>query len=255
MIRVDLGKDEVQKGKGKGLSKLSKLLSGGGKGAGGLGKGINKVTGGARQTIMFGVAFALAFLPHLFFEQARSYLAEQQAQRMKETQDKLGVLEQETEKLLPYQRELESYEAQKKLVRDRIDVVRQLLATRNAPVAVLDTIGQALPKRAWLIKSEMKIDNGNAELVLTGQAFANEDIADFVDALQKSVFISEAVLKTVSKVDENRIELKQFVVTVVPKAKMMIAPPPPAAPAATGTDPAVADGAQPNGRGVAGEGQ
>ncbi len=221
MIRVDLGKDDVQRGK----SKLGKLLSlGKGKSGGKLGKGLGKATIGARTAVVFAVAGALALLPHLFFQQYRSFVVEQQNQRVKEIRDKLTVLNQETERLLPYKRELESYEAQKKLVRDRLDIVRQLLTNRNAPVSVLDAIGQALPKRAWLVKTDMKLDGPKAEIVLIGQAYANEDISDYIDALQKSVFISEAVLKSVNKQIVSTLEVKQFIVNVTPKVKPMMAP-------------------------------
>lgn len=220
MIRVDLGKDDVQRGKGK-LGKLLALGKGGKKSAK-LGRKLGSLSTGVRGTLLFAIAGALAFLPHLFFEQYKGFVNEQQVTRLKEIKDKLAVLEQETEKLVPYKRELESYEGQKKLVKDRIDVVRQLLASRNAPVSVLDAIGQALPKRAWLIKTELKIEPGKSEIILTGQAFANEDISDFVDSLQKSVFISEASLKNVTKSLIERLEVKQFVVSVTPKMKPMM---------------------------------
>ncbi len=251
MIRVDLGKDDVSRGK-KGLGRLF----GGGKkkGGGGLGKGFGKATSGARGIIVFGVAGALAFLPHLFFEQYRAFVTDQQAGRAKEIREKLTALEQETERLLPYKRELESYEAQKKLVRDRIDIVRQLLVGRNGPVSVLDAIGQALPKRAWLTKTDLKLEP-KPEITLGGQAYANEDISDFIDALQKSVFISEAVLKNVTKDNVERIDVKTFSILVTPKIKaanVAQAPQPGAAPpagAAAPPQPAAAGGTD---RGVAG---
>lgn len=248
MIRVDLGKDDVAKGK-KGLGRL---FGGKKKGGGKVGKGLGKGITGARQIVVLGVAGALAFLPHLFFEQYRAFVSDQQAGRAREIRDKLQALEQETERLQPYKRELESYEAQKKLVRDRIEIVRQLLTGRNGPVSVLDAIGQALPKRAWLIKSEMRIDP-KPEIILTGQAYANEDISDFIDALQKSVFVTEAVLKNVTKATADRLEVKQFLVQVTPKIKTGVpAPVAGAGAAAPGAPPPAPPAGNP--RGVAGEG-
>ena len=228
MIRVDLGKDEVKRGTNKLGNFLSRLN---GKSGGKVGKGLGKASISARNLIIWGVALALAYLPHLAFEGYRVFITTEHEQRMKELSDKFAALDQETKRLLPYKQELESYESQRKLVRERIDVVKQLLAGRTALVTVLDAIGQALPKRAWITKSDLKMGDGKPEIVILGQAYENEEISDFVDSLQKSVFITKVVLKNVTKSNIDRVDVRQFTLNVIPNIKPLALPAAPAAPA------------------------
>src|ERR1700676_3680350 len=104
MIRIDLGKDELQK-----PSKKIKSVSFGKLGFGKLG-GLNKISADLGTVVMIGAALGLPVMAHLFFMQFRSYLMKQHEARMRDLQEKTDVVNVEVTKLQPLQKELESYE-------------------------------------------------------------------------------------------------------------------------------------------------
>lgn len=219
MIRIDLGRgDGARKGGGGGLKNIKIDLGRFGKLGGGK---VGKVLGDIRGLIVIFIALAIAWLPHLFFEQFRTYVIEQHEASKKKLEESVAVLNAEIAKLTPFQRELESYEQQKKLVRDRLDVVRTLLANRGTPVNVLDAVGQSLPRRTWLTELEFKVGAAIQSIRLNGQSYSNEDISDFMDKLSESVYFAEVKLEDVgtSRLGNN-IDVRQFKITARPKVRV-----------------------------------
>lgn len=245
MIRVDLGRPEGAK-KPPGLEKIVKDFLA--KLNGGKPPKINtKFLGDVKGLMIIGVAGAIACLPHLFFTQFRSYVIDQHAERVAQLEEKLGQLNREIEKLTPFQRELESYNQQKKLVRERLDIVRDLLQNRGTPVNVLDAIGQSLPQRAWLNTLDFSIADTGASIKMTGQSYTNEDISDFLDKLSESVHLTDVKLEEVVTNAAREVEVRAFKLTALPKVKMGPARAAAAAPAPAGAQEAPSPGTPPPG--------
>lgn len=220
MIRIDLGKDGLEKKNTATNLKdfFDKLKTKGFKANGPKG---TKIDVDYRTVVIIAVVTAVACLPHLFVAQYRSYIEGQHASVMQSLKDKQAALNQEIAKYQSYQRELESYERQKKLIQDRLAIVRQLLEARGTPVNVLDSIGQSLPQRAWLTALEYKtspdLAGATPGVVLGGEAYSNEDISDFVDKLSESIHLSDVNLESVNPKVEKDVEVKTFEVKAVPK--------------------------------------
>lgn len=213
MIRIDLGKEEVQKKSS--TNPLVQLLEK-------VGLTNGKPQSGAKSidiklVLILGIVAAVAYLPHLFVAQYRLYIETQHETQMRAYRERQEKLKQEVVKFQSYQRELESYEKQKRLIQERLTIVRKLLDARGAPTNVLDSIGQSLPARSWLHTVDFKT-YPKPEVSLAGNAYANEDISDYVDRLSESIHLSDVSLEnvTVTKLEKD-VEVKTFEVKAVPR--------------------------------------
>lgn len=251
MIRIDLGSDEFKKsGGGGGLSGLLGKLSfrkkaDAGEGGGGrLSAGsferprrsFAAAIGNLGSTVILILAVVGSYLPHMFFLQYKDYVVAQHEARKKELEEKVALIGREISKLQPFQKELESYEQQKKLVKDRLETIRTLLAARGTPVNVLDAIGQSLPQRAWINSLEIDAKQARPVVNLSGQALSNDDISDYVDKLSESVYLQDVVLEGVNTTKGlgTSADVKNFQLQVVPKGMRSFASQSsPAKPAAT----------------------
>jgi Tfp pilus assembly protein PilN len=213
MIRIDLGKGDGERKERRfklDLGRFGKL--GGGR--------VGKVLGDLKSLVLIVVALAIAWLPHLFFEQFKAFVIEQHEASKRKLEESISVLNAEIAKLQPFQRELESYEQQKKLVRDRLEVVRALLANRGTPVNVLDAVGQSLPRRTWLTEMEFKGGMAQPSIKLTGQSYSNEDISDFLDKLSESVYFTDVKLEDMQPGRSTNTEVRQFRIAARPKMQV-----------------------------------
>src|SRR5690349_1762226 len=113
MIRIDLGKAESKKGAGKnpftGGLKLPDNLK------------IPNVRFDVKGLLLIGAVTAFAGLPHLFVVQYKSYAESQHQLSLRASEEKATQLQQEIAKFNTYKREMESYEKQKTLVRERLE--------------------------------------------------------------------------------------------------------------------------------------
>ncbi|GAB6146346.1 PilN domain-containing protein [Desulfocicer niacini] len=90
----------------------------------------------------------------------------------------------------------------------KLDIVQSLEAKRRQPVLLLESISQLMiPDRMWL--TSMKTDEKN--VVLSGLAFDNKTVADFMTAIEKSPFFSSVDLKTLQmKQIKKDLRIKAF---------------------------------------------
>ncbi len=75
---------------------------------------------------------------------------------------------------------VENFEANKKIVQDKIAVIQALRKKQSMPVSLLNEISQRLPDRVWLVSLNEKA--GNIEL--SGGATTNSEIVDFINNLK-----------------------------------------------------------------------
>ena len=209
MIRIDLGKGAGRKGTSEG-TKTSFSLPGNVK--------IPAIKLDFKRGILVVIASAFAFLPHLFVNQYRAYLTSEHQLTLKTFGAESEKVKQDIARFQTFQKEMESYEEQKKKVRERLDVVKQLLTLRGTPVNVLDAIGQSLPQRVWLGNIDVTL-SGQPMISLTGKSFSGEEISDFVDKLGESIYLGDVSLDGVTSQKEADIsgDVKAFQIVAVPK--------------------------------------
>lgn len=225
MIRIDLGRGER---KSKSGTNIADLLA---KAKERLPKSFQAKMGKAKkhdwkEMAGFAIAAAVGLLPYLFVAQYKSYVKSQHELQMQKYVEREGQLKAEIDRYRSYQRELESYEKQKRLIKERIQVVRQLLEARNTPVNAFDAIGQSLPDKAWLSNVELKV-NPTPSISISGSAYSNEEISDYVDKLAESIQLKDVSLESVTSTrSEKDLEVKQFVVSALPSGQLAITPEP-----------------------------
>jgi Tfp pilus assembly protein PilN len=229
MIRIDLGKEDL------GAKKKPAFLSG--VTLPSWFPDINKIRVLVTGKLSIGVAIAVACLFPLFFSQYKSYLVSQYDAKKKTLNDRIDLLGQEVQKFTPFQKELESYEQQRKVISERLDTVRSLLESRNTPVNILDAVGQSLPPRVWAGQISLSLLPEKASLVIQGKSLTNEEISDFVDKLSESVHLSDVSLEEVANAQVDKVEIKTFQINARPKIKAL--------PAAKPAEPARAVAANP----------
>lgn len=207
MIRIDLGKSEQEREAQSRPSAVKRAFD----------RANQFVRADAGGYLAIAVAAAFAFLPHLFVEQFRNFSKRSHETQMKEMRETEESLKQEIAKYASFQKELESYEEQKRNAGYRLTTVQQLLKARATPVNVLDAVASSLPTRTWL-KSIDLISGKDAMVKVAGYSYTNEEISDFVEKLSESVHVTDVALEEVTvgpgKPGE---EIKGFSVRARPK--------------------------------------
>lgn len=211
MIRIDLKKDDLGKGSKRSVADQLKQLQIP------ISPKIIEFTSDVRNLTVVGVVVALSLLPYLFLSQYQGFVEAQHRRSLATLAEEAAKLSVEIDKLKPFQRELESYEQQKRLVTERLSVVNRLLTSRSAAVPVIDTLGQGLPARAWLSELEYSLKDKPGVVEAQGRAYSHEDISDYMEKLGESRYLAEVVLEEVASTLEGQTEVKTFKIKVRPK--------------------------------------
>jgi type IV pilus assembly protein PilN len=210
MIRINLGKEGgPQPAKKNALAKLklppqaTKLLK--------------QASEDLGLVALYVVGAAVALLPQFVVKEYIEVVKSRHAITVKEIDKQIASMDSEIVKYSPFKKELESFEAQQTMVKERLTTIRKLQGGRGLPVLLLDAIGQSLPKRVWLIGTTLNTSNDIATMQLNGSALANEDISDFVDKLQDSVHFESVKLLGVSPAKMAGVSTKAFKIDIKSK--------------------------------------
>jgi len=234
MIRIDLGTEDLQ-GKGsknpfkKLFDRLRMRNASGSQSSSRMSAdpfaassvGLFSRLAGVGTILLVLIALVGAVVPHVAYMQYREFVIKKNEETQKELQGQLDSITKEIARLVPFQKELDSYEAQKKLLQERLDLIKNLLASRSAPVSVLDAVGQSLPTKAWISTMDFDGKAARPSMVLNGQALTNDEVADYLDKLGESVHFNEVVLDSLvftrGSGSMANTDVKNFVITLFPK--------------------------------------
>ena len=137
----------------------------------------------------------------------------------------------EKARLQPILREVERFEAQKRDLQQRVNLIEELRQNQVGPVHLLDQISRSMPDRLWL--TDMK-QTGN-DVTLDGKTSTLSSLADFVANLEASGYFAKPVEITNSEEEKsNDTDLIKFTVKAtfeMPGAKKPAAAGPAGAPA------------------------
>jgi type IV pilus assembly protein PilN len=128
-------------------------------------------------------------------------------------------LEKDIRRYQERQKQLDSLKKQEKMIKQKLEVIDQLMQNRDLPVRILDQLAVRIPSDKMWIKNLTQ--KGNI-LTLTGVARGNETIAQFMEALAKSPYIDPngVDLNQSRQVSIQGYKLKNFNLTariIVPK--------------------------------------
>jgi type IV pilus assembly protein PilN len=87
-------------------------------------------------------------------------------------------------------KEVENYEKDNEVFREKNKVIEELKAKQAAPLILLDEVSNMLPRGVWLTSLT---DNGGI-ITISGVAFTNPDLVNYVQNLKGSKYMSDVQL-------------------------------------------------------------
>ena len=142
-----------------------------------------------------------------------------QAARINSIETSITKLKQEQKKYAPILAEMKQLEKTKKALENKIKIIKKLKSDSAITVHILDEVAKKIDsKRMWL--KTLKQSGGS--LKLSGVALDNRTVAQFMDALKSSPYISVVNLSNATLTKVSGRNLKSFSLTcsiVNPQAK------------------------------------
>lgn len=111
-------------------------------------------------------------------------------------------------------KEVFNYEAQKKTLEQRKNIIEQLRKNQSLPVKILTEMSNVLPNGVWLDSMSVAGENIN----ISGTGFTNEDVVNYVDNLKKSQLFTDIYLQGSQKAGTGKVIMYQFTLTCKVKA-------------------------------------
>ncbi|OIP64330.1 MAG: hypothetical protein CO150_03955 [Nitrospirae bacterium CG_4_9_14_3_um_filter_53_35] len=102
--------------------------------------------------------------------------------------------------------EVEQFKKDKELYEQKINIIKDLEAQQSGPVHILDELSVNIPDKLWFESMALK---GNS-LTLSGNAFANISIVDFVNNLKRSPYFQNVQLLESKSSDKKDIRVYVF---------------------------------------------
>ena len=150
--------------------------------------------------------FVAIFILFLFILGSVAMLQNSKATAIQEETTKLNQEKQTYDIILA---EIKKLEADKKELENKIGIIKQLKKESSLTVHVLDEVSRRLDStRMWLTS----LDQQGTSLALTGIALDNKTIAEFMDSLDASPFISDVNLSDSSLSKVAGQDLKSFAI-------------------------------------------
>lgn len=118
----------------------------------------------------------------------------------------VGDKEKELAALKAQTGELTKVREENKIVKEKLDIVKQLEDNKAGPVRLLDEIGKAIPEHAWI----NKLSDTETNISITGNALNDEDISQFMKNLEKMPGIKKVELEIVEMEEKGSIKTKKF---------------------------------------------
>ena len=146
-----------------------------------------KATAGKQQIVLFVLLIAGAYIGNLFWAQTRASELKTRVQKITKTREEIVQLD----RIIG---EVKNIKEQQAALREKLDILSDLKASRSGPVRVMDALATVTPKRLWITKLEEK---GGAAAI-TGQATSFDDVSNFMTALKGNPQFSNVELTKTS---------------------------------------------------------
>ncbi len=143
------------------------------------------------------VLFALALLVGL----GHNYLLGRELGKKRAA---VAEAQREVDELAPIIKEVEEFKAKRAELERKVFVISDLKQRQHGPVRIMDYVSRAVPELLWLEKMEVRA----SKIVLTGQAFNTNAVANFIENLDLVEAFKEPVLK------DTRFEKDIYVYTI-----------------------------------------
>src|SRR6202007_2921689 len=174
-------------------------------------------TGAAMPVVFIGAGVALGLVALIFF-----YLSLQK--QLNEENARIKTLQAQKADLMQIKAQVDQFEAQKKVLTQRVQTIEQLQRDRTGAQELLDEIASTVSRTENLWLTSM-IRKGN-NLTIDGSSASINGVANFITALKRSGYFQKVEIKE-SKQDDKNSAVQTFLFQLSAE----ITPPPAAAPA------------------------
>jgi Tfp pilus assembly protein PilN len=106
--------------------------------------------------------------------------------------------QREVDELAPIIKEVEEFKAKRAELERKVFVIGDLKERQQGPVQIMDQVSRGLPELLWLQKMDVLAN----KIVLTGQAYNANAVANFIENLDLVPAFKEPVLKDMRKSDD-----------------------------------------------------
>ena len=185
-------------------------------------------TGAALPLVFIGAGVLLGCLFLFYFYHSWQTQLNDENKRIQQLQAQKTELEQ-------IKLQVESFDKQKQVLKQRVDTIEQLQRDRTGGQELLDQVANTVSRaeNLWLISLTKK----GTSLTMDGAAASLNSVANFITALKRSGYFQKVVIKE-STQDERNTTVQTFLFTI----NAEIAPNTPAATPAPAAKPASATG-------------
>lgn len=129
-----------------------------------------------------------------------------QVNKIKNVQKQIKVTEKKITELKDVEKKVEEFKAKNKELERRIKVITDLEKKRSGPLYVMQSLSNSIPEKAWLDE----ISSKGSTATLSGIAWNEFTVADFMESLQKSPYFKSVNLKVIEKTSINNLPLRSF---------------------------------------------
>ncbi len=137
------------------------------------------------------------------------------------TKNEITSTENEIEQLRKKIGEIDNIKKLQAEVKKKLDILAQLRHEKTGPATRLATLSDAVPEKLWLTKYA----EGTGTVSISGTAFSEELIADFMRRLQASADFTNVELQVSEQAEVSGVKLKKFDITCMLKRQKKEEPP------------------------------
>lgn len=110
---------------------------------------------------------------------------------LKRTEEQVAAAQKEVDELAQVLKEVEDYKVKKAELEHKIEVINQLKLNQKGPVQIMDQVSRSLPELLWLNALDVTASN----VVIKGQAFNTNAVANFLENLDRVPEFQEPILR------------------------------------------------------------
>ena len=132
-----------------------------------------------------------------------------QAGKIEKTRNEIRTTENKIKALKDVEDQVNEFKEKNKELERRIQIIADLEKKRSGPLYVMDSLSSAIPARSWVDNIKSK---GNST-VLTGIAWNEFTVAEFMKNLQNSNYFKNVKLKVIKQEDVSSLQLRKFEIT------------------------------------------
>lgn len=125
--------------------------------------------------------------------------------------ENIRVTDRRINDLRDVEKKVEEFKKKNEELQQRIDIISDLERMRFGPLDVMNSLSDAIPERAWI----NTIVSRGTNATITGIAWNEFTVADFMESLQESNYFRNVNLRVIRTETVNNLSLRSFEITTV----------------------------------------